>query len=564
MIMRFILICLAIFMSAPALAETSVRLADLPLFNAAYKGDVAGIEVALKNGEDINRVAVNETPLTYAIANQKIDVVKALLAHGADANKQTPILTVLQYWSMQPNTEADETQRLEMLTLLLKAGANPNPERVAHSPLNVALGTKQMRLFAALKQAGATFGHDTPMIEAVNNNKPEVIQQLLKMGFGVDEEKSHGCTALCQAVFKKKPELVALLLKSGAKWTTEGAPYDGRTTTWAGMIVQSSTDILKQFLDAGLAVNSTIKSDSNQTLLHQAAMYSEASSVTLLVNRGAKINAQDNNGDTPLMLAALNGKLENIDVLIAAKADVSLLNKGGETAKILAAKKEHQEIVARLTKAGAVEYAGRSIPNGTAYDKEISGKVQDDVSGKLYDALPFLPKQLRFFLVHEQAPECQPVPDTSCAGLSLGSQQKTRLYAVLPSTEVVKLYTPDAFVALHLRITSTDVAQQLVKFFSDPPLGFGLRFTGVDFQEFPQPGRCQKIVPAPSTFGITPAMVTQGEKGLFTIVRFGIRQGDGDHVVKVIEKVKTNGEYQGQLTDLATPGLSIRPSCFPQ
>lgn len=563
MIIR-LLICWLFLLSPHAVAGTTYRMTDFPLFDAVYKGDIAKINEVIKNGEDINRVVGEDTPLTYAISLGKIEVVKVLLAHGADVNKQTPILTILRYGGMQPNTEADELRRLAVLNLLLEAGANPNPEKVVDSPLTVALETGQMRLFIALKQVGATFGHDAPMIEAVKNNRPEMIQNLLKIGIGVDEEKRQGCTALCQAVFEKNSKIVALLLKSGARWTAHGMAYEEhRSITWAEMIVQSSTEILEQFLNAGLAANSRLKNDTNMTLLHQAAIYAEPSAIALLLARGAKINAQDDAGNTPLMLAASTGKLENVDALITAKADVTLIDTEGRTAKLLAAETNRADIVARLVKAGAAEYVGKSMPQGTVYDKELEGKEQTDVSGDLHQALPFLPKSLRFFVAHEK--ELQPIPSSKLPPPRRIMRSGT-LYAVLTDSNVIRLDNPNSFVFLHMNIISTNEAQRLTKFFSDPSLNWKVRFLGVDFTEFPEAGECLAIEPEPSKFGITKPIVIEYRKGIFTIVRFGIQDWDGNkniapQVVKVTEKVKNTGEYTRELTDLPTPNLSIRFTC---
>ena len=53
-------------------------------------------------------------------------------------------------------------------------------------------------------------------------------------------------------------------------------------------------------------------------------------------NKG-NLNAQDENGDTELILAARNGELEIVQALIHAGADVNLPNHRGDTALIQAA-----------------------------------------------------------------------------------------------------------------------------------------------------------------------------------------------------------------------------------
>jgi len=77
------------------------------------------ISYLLQIGENPNRHFTSIIPLAYAAKRCKLSVVKALLAHGADAtyNNSTAL-----HWSSCPT---DEKQR-EMARLLLQHCANPN------------------------------------------------------------------------------------------------------------------------------------------------------------------------------------------------------------------------------------------------------------------------------------------------------------------------------------------------------------------------------------------------------------------------------------------------------
>ena len=72
-----------------------------------------------------------------------------------------------------------------------------------------------------------------------------------------------------------------------------------------------------------------------------------------LIEEGANVNTQDENGKTILMFASFRGYLEIVKELIKAGADVNIKDKNGTTALIVASYKEHKEIVKELIEAGA-------------------------------------------------------------------------------------------------------------------------------------------------------------------------------------------------------------------
>ena len=67
--------------------------------------------------------------------------------------------------------------------------------------------------------------------------------------------------------------------------------------------------------------------------------------VTLLVNRGADVNARQHGGWTPLHAAAFNGDLPMTEYLVAHGADASVKSDDGKTPLDAAAEKDHARVV---------------------------------------------------------------------------------------------------------------------------------------------------------------------------------------------------------------------------
>jgi hypothetical protein len=98
------------------------------------------------------------------------------------------------------------------------------------------------------------------------------------------------------------------------------------------------------------------KNNNQESLLGIASAYGHVQVASRLLGRGASINAQDDEGFTPLMNACQNRHVEVVRILLQKKADKSLTNRYGETALSLVrgkyedtqAGKTRKEIVALL------------------------------------------------------------------------------------------------------------------------------------------------------------------------------------------------------------------------
>ena len=194
------------------------------------------------------------------------------------------------------------------------------------------------------------------------------IRQELASGVDVNTPDSTGWTALHSAVLEGKGDAVALLLQSGAD--VNRAAADGWTPLdmAAASFHNDRYAIFQRIMAARPDVNAATA--DGWTALHAAAAGANVSygqkeedvagRIRDLVAAGAKLEARDRHGRTPLLWAAMQGESGGLDAgdgavkaLLAAGADVHTRDDLGRTPLHYAAEQGYGRIVPVLLAAGA-------------------------------------------------------------------------------------------------------------------------------------------------------------------------------------------------------------------
>ena len=89
------------------------------------------------------------------------------------------------------------------------------------------------------------------------------------------------------------------------------------------------------------------------TVLHYAVFMNDLDRVKLLVEKGAKVNAKEYRGLTPLFIAANNNNLEIVKYLVENGADVNAKDNVDNTAAFIAAVSGNLEMLQYLVEKGA-------------------------------------------------------------------------------------------------------------------------------------------------------------------------------------------------------------------
>jgi uncharacterized protein len=254
-----------------------------PLLFAAREGCAPCAAQLLKAHADIELADPEGiTPLIMAIQNAQFDAAAVLIKAGANVNTwdiwgRAPLYSAVDYnttprGGRPDRPSSDRTTALQVIDMLLKAGANPD---------------MQLKLFPPYRSLGQDRGADgmltvgtTALIRAAKAGDSAAIQLLLAHGARPDLPNSLGITPLMAAA-----GVGSTTIDTRARFRNE----------------QKCLSSAKLLLAAGVDVNAA--NGNGQTALHGAAQSGWNTFVQLLADHGAAITAKDHFGSTPLDVA---------------------------------------------------------------------------------------------------------------------------------------------------------------------------------------------------------------------------------------------------------------------
>lgn len=298
----------------------------------------------------------NGKELYFAVLSQDIEQIRALIAKGADVNYLENGRPILGWAAQNGNAE--------VVTLLLKSGANPNiaDTGVGHTPLMRAIETQQAGAILALLKAKADPNAKTPdgkscLTMAVESHKPKVVQALIISGANVKEISADGespALTAAQDGTEESLEIIRMLGKAGAELNASNAAYTPLTYA----VEQGNTKLVRTLLEAG--ANPSKPSTSGRTPLSAASSNPEI--FTILLEAKADPNGKNGSDETPLAEAIYNNQIDMVKLLLAAGADTSKAGPNGSSALEYAKSQYHEDIVALLAPADS----GAGAANGPA------------------------------------------------------------------------------------------------------------------------------------------------------------------------------------------------------
>jgi ankyrin repeat protein len=343
---------------------------ETALMTAARTGNAETVKVLLAHGADPKAQESwrHETALMWAAAENHADVVRALIGAGADVNAKSIVWdwpklklrsgdlgVALPDGGLSTLMYAARQGALEPARLLVEAGADVNyKEPQGYTSLLIAILNGQYELASMLLDKGAKIddGALRLTVEVRDMDKSDkhpaptdygklrsldFMKILIDRGAAIDGEfkprlpqraiMEGGGPAIGSPLYRaaRSTDLGAmrLLLERGAnpKYTTQNhstvlmaaAGQNFNKETGTGGEQKDAIEAIKMLLARGVDVNAA--NDLGQTAMHFAAQKGSEKVIEFLAESGAKIDARDKRGKTPLDIASgigLGGNSEGV------------------------------------------------------------------------------------------------------------------------------------------------------------------------------------------------------------------------------------------------------------
>ncbi|MCY6488794.1 ankyrin repeat domain-containing protein [Leptolyngbya sp. GGD] len=279
------------------------------------------------------------TLLMSAVMAERTDIVRALVEVGADVN-----VRINQFFDFDAMEFALERESLEIVKILIAAGADLNWNPPMLRPVTKAINKGNLDLLKILLEAGAEVvfetGYNLLAEAASKTNKPEIVQRLLGAGCPVNSQNSMGDTALVDACLHGNDGIVQVLLDAGAD--PDLPRQDGLSPLIA---VFSAPEMAKALSGWGL------NEDETELPARMVAI------LRSLVKAGANLDIRDYQGRTALMVAATQGNLDFVNILLAGGADPSTIEDPSRAIIHVLMQGLESEIIKRSELRSALHYA---------------------------------------------------------------------------------------------------------------------------------------------------------------------------------------------------------------
>ncbi|MBC8472325.1 MAG: ankyrin repeat domain-containing protein, partial [Planctomycetes bacterium] len=291
---------------------TDQDLADLfswtPLHFAAEAGQTDVVKFLIAKGADVNAENINgRTPLLFAAFGADKghkEVVELLIENGADV-------------SLYVAARLGDVARAKSL---IEDGADVDAEMWGQTPLHAAAtkGHKEIAelLIAEGAEVDANTPGYTPLTSAIWSDDRDIIKLLLKSGADVNFDPKNDVPAIYYSVWDV--ELAKLLLAHEAKLDVKD---ENGWTVFRHSVSLGNHELTEFFLSKGATAPE----------FHLAACMGNLERVKSLVEEVTDVDTKDEAGWTPLYWAVSMGREEVAEFLIGKGADINVKIDNGRT-----------------------------------------------------------------------------------------------------------------------------------------------------------------------------------------------------------------------------------------
>ncbi len=308
--------------------EAMGRSAQEHMALAALTGNIASLRHVLQTCQvDVNEGNGGPTPLFVAVIMQRKDMLELLLQYKANPGQSCatvvqggwmPNADGVSYKQIFPLEKAVEVENMEIIEVLLRAGARPNQYHKGMQGLLI-LATKHERMTLIrwldnrlkVEEGLWNVNWAEPLMMAIKQGNRQLACLLIQLGADPNKE-FNGLLPLTVAANNSDFDMCQCLLKRGAQLNgARGTTLGTKINPLSCAILTGQTKALPMLIHVGCRVNESIdwsisSEDSSYVLspgasmLHIAVLKKNIAAIGSLIDAGCNINGQDSEGNTPL------------------------------------------------------------------------------------------------------------------------------------------------------------------------------------------------------------------------------------------------------------------------
>jgi ankyrin repeat protein len=276
---------------------------ESPLSLAASENQIDFVQLYMSNGGDVNLIMDNGSTTLVQAMNKIVSpkLVDLLLTSGGDPNAKTGEGTTALFQAIQAN-------RVDLMTVLLDHGANPNLPGPKH-PLWPS--TYKPKCLALMLARGADTKKTPGVMELASSlKKLESVKILIEAGVSPNLRKDGVYTPLCSAIRDDSRDIVTYLLENGADPNFNASEYPAFKC-----ITHKRIHFLPQLVAAGVDLNSP------KGIMETAVQFNDKDAMLFLFDHHVNPNDRTAEGNTALTTAIREGRGELVDLLLSRGAD---------------------------------------------------------------------------------------------------------------------------------------------------------------------------------------------------------------------------------------------------
>ena len=245
------------------------------------------------------------------------------------------------------NVEGDEL--LEVVEFLIDNDADVDArDDDGRSALTWAIERNNFAMVDLILEAGADINQTaddgrTPFSWA---RERDMAVKLIDAGADIEEPDAEGRNALMRAARRSQPGTVQVLIAEGLD-VNHTDNYGRHSLIYlTSYFREEYPEMVELLLENGAEID--LQDEQGRTALRWAAERRHHETIAILLEAGAEVNVQDNDGETPLIAIApirSGGSVEIAQMLIDFGADVTIEDNRGKTALNWAEKYGREEMV---------------------------------------------------------------------------------------------------------------------------------------------------------------------------------------------------------------------------